>query len=269
MEAVITDEDHGRLGAGKLQKSAEHEIVIAIGRVNDLFVKLEVALAHPLEPRRVILHEAMAEVVDGVEVDRRKIPVGHLLKQVHRPPMDPGAFGDQLGERAEPLVFLLIDFRGLGDEVPQQIAVELMGMEALVGEIGGKLRWVDGACSQRPRLAERGDRLLEMIGHHRAADRLGGGARPPADDERGVAGLVENVPDGLRFAGKNRDRADGARLRIGLGEAMDAVLEGALARGDARPEHRRKCGLKRGEISHHAVLHQPADMGHEPHVDQG
>ena len=269
MEAVVADEDHGRLGAGKLQKPAKHEIVIAVRRVDDLFVKLEVAFAHPLESRWVILHEAMAEVVDGVEVDRRKIPVGDFLKQVHRPPVDPGAFGDQLGERAEPLVFFLIDLRGLGNEVPQQIAVELMGMEALVGEIGGKLRWVDGACSQRPGLAERGDRLLEVVGHHRAADRLGGGTRPPADDERGVAGLIEDIPDGLRFSGEIRDRPDAARMGIGLGEAVDAVLEGALAGGDARPEHRRERGLERGEISHHAVLHQPADMGHEPHVDQG
>jgi hypothetical protein len=269
VKAVVADEDHGRLGAGELQKSAKHEIVIAVRRVDDVFVKLEVALAHPLESRWVILHEAMAEVVDGVEVDGRKIPVGDFLKQMHRPPVDPGAFGDQLGERAEPLVFLLIDLRGLGDEVPEEIAIELMGMEALVGEIGGELRRVDGACSQRPGLAERGDRLLEVVGHHRAADRLGGGTRPPADDKRGVAGLVEDVPDGLRFAGEIRDRPDAARMGIGLGEAVDPVLEGALSGGDARPEHWRERGLERGEISHHAVLHQPADMGHEPHVDQG
>ena len=269
MEAVVTDEDHGRLGTGKLKEPAEHEIVIAVGRVDDVFVKLEVALAHPLESRWVILHEAMAEVVDGVEVDRRKIPVRDFLKEVHRPPVDAGAFGDQLGERAEPLVFLLIDLRGLGDEVPEEIAVELVGMEALVGEIDGKLRWVDGACSQRPGLAERGDRLLKVVRDHRAADRLGGGAWPPADDERGVAGLVEDVPDGFRFSGEIRDRSDAARMGIGLGEAVDAVLEGALAGGDARPEHRREGGLERGEIAHHAVLHQPADMGHEPHVDQG
>ena len=107
-----------------------------------------------------------------------------------------------------------------------------------------------------------------MVRHHRAADRLGGGTWPPADDERGVAGLVEDVPDGLGFSREIRDRPHGARLRIGLGEAVDAVLIRSLAGGDAGPEHRRQGRLKRGEVAHHAGLDQPTDMGHQPHVHE-
>jgi len=39
---------------------------------------------------------------------------------------------------------------------------------------------------------------LEMVAHHRPAERLGGMARPPADHMAGFALLVQDVPDGLR-----------------------------------------------------------------------
>jgi len=111
----------------------------------------------------VILHEGVAEVVDGVVVDSRKIPVGHFLEEVHRRPVDAGAFGDGLGERAEPFVFFLVDLRGPGHEHLQEIAIEFVRMEPLVGERLGELRRMDGARSQRPGLVERGDRLLEVV----------------------------------------------------------------------------------------------------------
>ena len=269
MEAVVADQDHGRLGPGQLQESAEHQIVVAVSPLDHVLVEFEVVFLHPVEPRRVILHEGVAEVVDGVVVDRRKIPVGHFFEEVHRRPMDAGAFGDGLGERAEPFVFLLIDLRGPGHEHLQEIAVEFVRMKTLVRQRLGKLRRIDSARPQRPRRVERRHSLLKVVRHHRAADRLGRGAWPPADDERRVAGLVEDVPDGLGFSGEIRDRPHGARLRIRLGEAVDAVFIRPLAGGDARPEHRRQSRLERGEVAHHAVLHQPADMGHEPHVDQG
>ena len=145
MKAVVADQEHGRLGPGQLQEPAEHQVVVAVGSLDHVLVKFEVVLLHPVEPRRVILHEGVAEVVDGVVVDSRKIPVGHFLKEVHRRPVDAGAFGDGLGERAEPFVFFLVDLRGPGHKHLQEIAVEFVRMKPLVRERLGKLRRMDSA----------------------------------------------------------------------------------------------------------------------------
>ena len=145
MEAVVADQEHGRLGPGQLQEPAEHQVVVAVGPLDHVLVKIEVVFLHPVEPRRVILHEGVAEVVDGVVVDRRKIPVGHFFEEVHRRPVDAGAFGDGLGERAEPFVFFLVDLRGPGHKHLQEIAVEFVRMKPLVRERLGKLRRMDSA----------------------------------------------------------------------------------------------------------------------------
>jgi len=56
---------------------------------------------------------------------------------------------------------------------------------------------VHRAGRERPRLVERADRLLEVVAHHHAPERLDRMAGPPADDVACLAFLMEDVPDRL------------------------------------------------------------------------
>src|ERR1022692_2118926 len=74
MEAMIRHENDGGIFAGFLQQSPQHPIVELVRHRDHVVVQFEVAFPDPGLPRRMVLHEAVAEVIVRVEVDREEIP---------------------------------------------------------------------------------------------------------------------------------------------------------------------------------------------------
>ena len=128
---------------------------------------------------------------------------------------------------------------------------------------------MDGRAGHGPGGSGRGRGHVEVIAHHHTTNRLDRLARPPADHMAGEALLVKDVPDRLRPPRLRRDGPHGPGLGDHLGKAEHAVLVGAFAGRDARPEHGGEHGLERGDVAHHTAVHESREMGHVARRHQG
>ena len=267
VEAVVGQQDDGAAVAGQLDEPLQHLVVKPVARLNDALVPREVFVPDGGELRRMVPHKAVPETVDGVEIDGRQVPL-RLAHEVRRGGLDGRRVGDDAGERGEPPVVRLVDAGGVGDEREQVRRREFAGVDAQAGQALGQLGRMDCAGRHRPRLAARVLRPLVEVAHHCPIDRLGRMARPPPDDVRPSALLVEHIPERLHLAARAQHRAHALLLGVGLYKSQNAVLVGRFARRHAGPEHRGKWGVQRGEVAHRAALDEPAQRGHLAGVHQ-
>ena len=209
----------------------------------------------------MVLHEAVAEVIDRVVVDREEIP-RLVIQQPSRGGMDAHAFRERPHEHGQALVLILIDLSGQRNERLHHLRRQQVGMHAQIGQRLGQFRRMNRIRRQRPALVERPAGAVVMVGNHHAVDRLGGMAGPPADHDAAQTVLIENVPQRFRFSREVGDRLHAASVRSGLGEAVDAVLERPLSGGDGSPQHRRERRMQRGDLPRGAVFDQALDVGH-------
>src|SRR5437016_6458686 len=93
-------------------------------------------------------------------------------------------------------------------------------------------------------------------------------ARVPPDRVAALAGLAEDIPDCFTLSAGAGDRPKTGSVRSRLDESKDAVLRGALPRGDAGPEDRREYRLERENISRDTSLHDSLEVGHAAGVHQ-
>ena len=74
VKAVIGHQDVSCVWPAEFHQSAKHHVVIDIGCRDDVFVDLKVFFINVILLGSAILHEAMAEMVDRVVIDRSKVP---------------------------------------------------------------------------------------------------------------------------------------------------------------------------------------------------
>src|SRR5438045_3143561 len=77
----------------------------------------------------------------------------------------------------------------------------------------------------------------ESIGYYVTIDRLSRVTRPPANDITPQPTLGENIPKRLAFARSASVRSCPAVYRVGLDEAVDAMLIGKFSGRDRVPKH--------------------------------
>ena len=248
---MIRTENHRGLRPHHLQQPAEHHVVIAVSARDHVLVHLVILVRdRGVHLRRMVVHEAVAEVVDGVVVDGREVP-RLVLDQPRGRGVDRATLGHDLRHRDQPVVLVLVDLGGIGHEGLHLFPVHVAGIDPQFAQRLGQPLGVDHAGGHR--LAG-GPSPVIMVGDKRPLDRLGRMAGVPADHVRAQTGLSQNVPNRLdlpRGAGRGADAAGG---RVGLGEAQYAVFVGPLARSDRRPEHGREDRLERGQIAHHSFI---------------
>ena len=213
---MVGHENHGGVRAGFIEQRAEHLIVQQVGLIYDVAVELEIALGDPSLARRMILHKAVGEMVDGVVVDGKEIP-RLVFDQPSGGRMNGNAFAQDLHQRSEAFIFVLIDLGGLGDKRLDHGGQQLVGMKAQVSQRFGELGRMHAAGQQRPDFVKRAGfiangaaRAVEVVGYRGAPQRLGGMAGPPADDDAPQAVLIQDVPYGLALA---RQVGDGANAQ--------------------------------------------------------
>ncbi len=100
--------------------------MIAVGVGDDVPIEFETFLGDPRQPRRMKLHEPVAEVVDGVVIHGREIPSG-VLQDFRGRGMHAHRLGNNLAQRVQPFVLVLIDAEVVGDE----------GLDDLAGQFHG------------------------------------------------------------------------------------------------------------------------------------
>ena len=185
---------------GQLQHGAEHHVVEAVAGLDHAAVELKIPLGDTAAPRRMVFHEAVAEMVDGVEIHRHEIP-GFVLHQPRwrrrgRWCTRPGsssprpAAGPSPGRSPAPR-----GRRAARVRHPASLGLSRNSARAL----GQRCGWtMPGAIGQGWSGGPRA--VLVVVGDHDAVDRLGRVGGPPADDVAAEALLVEDVPDRLGLA---------------------------------------------------------------------
>ena len=229
----------------------------AVACLQHAVVKVKIFFTDRRAARRVEFHVAVPEVIDGVEIDGAKVP-RYAIHQPCGSRMNIGALSDDARRRVEAVIALLIDFRGTRHERFDQVERELFRIQTQRGEGLAKLRRMHHAGHE---LEIRRD-AVELVGDHGAVDRFGGIAGPPADHNTAFAVLSENIPK--RFAGAREvgNALYAAPIRTGFHEAVNAMVEGALAGSDGGPQHWRKRRLERGDRGGTACAYEAAEVGH-------
>ena len=277
VEAVVGHEDDGGVLPGEVQEGAEHGVVVKIAHFHAVVEDLVVPVIHLRPLRRVVFHEGVTEVVDGVVVNAHQVP-RLVLDQGGGGGVDAGAVRDDLHERLDARVlFRLVEILAAqaieaGEEGAQVVLGQLRRVEAQVLEVADEALRVDGFRLERPFfriVGVVGVGLLVVVGdHHALGERLGGVGGPPADGDGVFPLLVEDIPDGLGLAGEIGDRADAAGDGVRLGKAEDAVLVRALAGGDGGPEGGAERGLEGGDVAPDALPEEAGEVGHFPGIQQ-
>jgi hypothetical protein len=200
-------------------------------------------------------------MVDGVEIDRAEIP-RLVFEHFRRGAMNRHGVGDHRCKAVQVPVAALIDTLEQGHEQSKDLAVELRGVHAQIGQAFPPVRRM--YRSRRKWSEGKGHRLDtgEVVGHHHAVDRLRRVGRPPTDDDRLLSRLIQNVPDCLDFATEARDRPDAASIRRRFGEPEDSVFRRALAGRDRCPEHRAQGRIEGRDISASSFADQPGEVRH-------
>ena len=173
MEAVVGDHDDGGVGTGEIEQRLQHHVVKAVGAVDHVFVNLELGFGNAFHARRMVVHEAVAEVVDAVVVDGEKIP-GFVLQDPGGGVVDGTVFGKNFGERLQAFIFFLIDLCGAGNPGKDGGFAYFGGMHAQLGEFVALLFGMNRAGRQGPRLIEWGYGVGKKIGNGNAVDRSAG-----------------------------------------------------------------------------------------------
>ena len=169
------------------------------------------------------MHEPVAEVIDAVVIDGQEIP-RLILQNPGSGVVDGTVLGQDLGERHQTLVLLLIDFGRARNPGKDGGLGNVTGMHAQLGESIAQTFRMDRARWQRPRLILRRGSVRIKIGNRDAVNRLRRMTSKPAEDVGFVAALGENIPDRFDLARGAGDRPNPAVLRVRLHESVNAVL---------------------------------------------
>ena len=236
VEAVVRADDDGGICRGQRQHRAKHHVVEAVAGLDHTFIALKIVFRNVRATGRVVLHEAVAKVINGVVIDPHEVPWLMLHRpggrRVHR-----AAFGQDLHYRGEAFVLFLINLFRVRNKRDELLRYQLVGVQPQLGECLCQLRRVDRAGTHIPGLPQRAGGGLVVIGDHHTIDWLNRVAGPPADYVGAQPLLVEDVPDGLGGARQLGHRLHRGTVRGGLGEAEYAVLEWSLAGGNRGPQH--------------------------------
>ena len=155
----------------------------------------------------MIAHEGVAEVVDPAVVNCGEIPRPACASNSVATAWTDMVSAMILPRACKRLSLVLIHLLVFRDERADEFAGQLHRIDAQFAERSRERSRMNRAAGQRWVSARFADGLGEMVGHHHAIDRFGGMRRPPADHERTMAGLVQDVPDRLGFAGEESDGA--------------------------------------------------------------
>ena len=260
VEAVIAEDNHVRIRAGQLQQASEHGIVVAVRGCDNVLVDVETGFVYPAQTRRMVVHKAVPEVLDGVVIDSGEVPFG-VFQGFGRRRVNRHGFRDDLGEGVQPLVLALVYLIIFRHEQAQHFAGQFRRRDAQVGQTRCPFGRMHGVGQERAQ-GQALPGMVVQVRHHHAVNWLDGMGRPPADDNRANVVLIEDVPEGFGAAAEGGDRPDAIAAGIGFDKAVNAVLARPFARRDGGPEHGAERRIDSGEVAADSVRHQAGKVGH-------
>ena len=147
MKTVIAHQDHVRLVIGEFQQSAQHRVMVAVGVCDDVLKDCEILLGDPGQPRGMIPHEGVAEMVNATVINRGEIPrLG--AEQLGRHGVDRHSFGDNSPQRVQPLVSGLVQLLVIRNKPAQELTAQFHGVYTQLAERRCQCGRVDRAGGQ-------------------------------------------------------------------------------------------------------------------------
>jgi hypothetical protein len=147
IKTVIREQDYSCVRSDQVEQSAEKHIVEAVYAGDDAPENSGIFRTHVGHGGRMILHEAMADVIDGVVINRQQIPI-FFRGKVCRRILSGRALGEDIRQHSEPRIGFIGRF-GLGKKSEQLLNRDLLRVDT---ETFGQLqtfRWMDCRHIQR------------------------------------------------------------------------------------------------------------------------
>ena len=152
-------------------------------------IHLEILVRNALLLGRPVFHKPMTVVIDGVVIDRRKIP-RFTFQKVGGSCVNRGTFRGDLHNRGDSTVVGLIDFRAIGNKREDILPHQLQGVDSERTDFLKFFRRVDTVGSERPSIPRFFRRFMEKIRNHCTPNRLGGVTGPPPHNHGPLIVLV-------------------------------------------------------------------------------
>ncbi len=267
MKTVVGNQDNRGIRVDFSQQATEQPVVIDVGIVDDLVETTEFRSIDPGKPVRIILHEAMAEMVERVKNYGRKIP-GFMMEKVLGHIADERTLENDPGQNPNALILIMVN-RLLPDKLLHQPRIDLLRMLPQPQQLAGQPSRMHGARTHGPGLAQRRVRMGVTVRDHHTVDGLGRMRSPPAHYHGFFVILVQNVPDGLCFAGQHGNRPDKARISVRLFEPEHAVTERTLAVATEVHNMGESAGYKVAMFPLTPFCSKPARWGNLPALSSG
>ena len=268
VKTVVADQHHMRIWRRQRDQPRQHQVVHPVRGVHHLAVKLELPRRHAVNLRRVEGHEVVRQLVDGAEIHRREVPLGVFQRPAGRR-LDREGFGQVHAQPVDTAVLGYIDLVPTWDELAHDVAIKIVRADPQRIQRVGVLLGPDRAARRgRPGLAWPGGGRGEGIRDHAATRDLPTVRRKPAQHMALETLRRQDVPDRAAAPRRRSDGLDAPAQRLDLGKTQHAVVVGALAGGDAHPEHRREHWVQRAQIAADTALDEPPQHRHLTAINQ-
>ena len=249
------------------EQISQQRILNPVSRTHDLLIAGVLAQIHFRMARRMKHQKLMADQINEVEIDGKKV---RLISADHRNRrvVQCIKLGQPLHQLSQPRILLQPALVQLWHKKPQQPRINIGGTQTQVCELLAERRRINTAGRERPFGVRVLRRMRKLIRNVRAVDRLGGKRTHPAHHTRRPALLGNQVPQGLDLAALAADGLNLARFPIDLRKTMNPVFVGIMARRKGRPQDRRQVRLETRQIARGPAFNQTCEHGHVPRLHQ-
>ena len=268
VEAVVGDQHHRDSVTAHGEQLAKQAVMRPVHAVHHVAVDAQVRRLHVRHARRAVLHEVVADGVDGVVEHHGAIP-RVAAQRLERGAVKRSHPGEFLGERGGTGIAAR-GLRHVRKQLAQRIATDVSGTYARRRNArrafrAALARRVHQAIHHRPRRARcLGHLLHQQVAHARAVDGLRRVRCVPAHHVHAQPALREHVPERLRPARGARRDTHALPGRVRFHEVQDAVLVGGLPGGNGGPQDRRELRFQRAQVGAGADRHQARQVRHLP-----
>ncbi len=274
VETVIGNEHHRGVRSGKLDQPMQHHVMNLISHIHDVLIDLKILVPNPIHFRRMIGHEIMAYLIECPEINGHEVPFGIGFHHIRRGRLNRIGLGQFLRELVEPPILRLVHLMSprhkctqhvIAGHFPRTHPQRIEFRSQRFRPVGSRHRWRPGggrcAWSDTPEMAEH-------IRNHPAVQPALALRAEPSDDMAPQPALAEHLPQRAALSGGGGNGDHFPAGRVHLRETLHAMMIGHLARGNGRPQHRRKLRLQRRQIARSPALDQSRDRGELSAIQQ-
>ena len=213
MEAVVRDEDDGGVRSCEVEQALEHHVVRSVGALDHVLVDLKVFIGDAVHLWWMVVHEMVADLINGAVVDGHEVPVWICLHEVGGGGVHGVCLTEVLAEVVDAVISGLVNLMSCGEEGLDDVAIDLVGGDAKFVHRLREVFWPVGAGHRFWPVGWVlvGLGAFEMDEHvrdHFAVEVLLPLSGEPGDDVAAEFFFSEHLPEGLALSRRSRHGDD-------------------------------------------------------------